>query len=90
MAYFRISLVNLSCWFLKQCMGNSKMSLARFLHTILLLPAEIELTRDLKRVKLRRNPKDPRRKNQLLPALERLNQLEILDLDQRRIEFALI
>ena len=90
MAYFRISLVNLSCWFLKQCMGNSKMSLARFLHTILLLPAEIELTRDLKRVKLRRNPKDPRRMNQLLPALERLNQLEIRDLDQRRFEFALV
>ena len=90
MAYFRISLVNLSCWFLKQCMGNSKMSLARFLHTILLLPAEIELTRDLKRVKLRRNPKDPRRMNQLLPALERLNQFEIRDLDQRRFEFALV
>jgi hypothetical protein len=71
-------------------MGNSKMSLARFLHTILLLPAEIELTRDLKRVKLRRNPKDPRRMNQLLPALERLNQFEIRDLDQRRFEFALV
>jgi hypothetical protein len=54
------------------------------------LPAEIELTRDLKRVKLRRNPKDPRRMNQLLPALERLNQFAIQDLDQRRFEFALV
>jgi hypothetical protein len=41
-------------------------------------------------VKLRRNPKDPRRMNQLRPALERLNQFEIRDMDQRRIEFALI
>jgi hypothetical protein len=28
--------------------------------------------------------------NQLLPALERLNQFEIRDLDQRRFEFALV
>jgi hypothetical protein len=71
-------------------MGNSKMSLARFLHTILLLPAEIELTKELRRVKLRRNPKDPRRMNQLRPALERLNQLAIQDLDQRRFKFDLV
>ena len=90
MAYFRINLVNLSCWFLKECMGKSTMSLARFLHTILLLSAEIELTEDVRRVKLQRNPKDPEGMAQLTPALERLNQLKIQDLDHRRIELALV
>jgi hypothetical protein len=88
--FFRISLVSISCWFLKQCKGNSRMSLARLLHTILLLPAEIELTKELRRVKLRCNPKDPKRMNQLRPALELLNQLAIQDMDQRRFEFALV
>ena len=89
MAFFRISLVNISYWFLRKCMGNSLMSLARFLHTILLMPAEIELTRDVRRVKLQRNPKDPQGMKELEPALERLNQLRIQHLDERRIEFIL-
>jgi hypothetical protein len=89
MAYFRIGLVNLACWFLKHCMGKSSMSLARFLHTILLLSAEIEVTKDLRRVKLQRNPKDPEGMEKLKPALELLNELNIRLLDQRRLEFLL-
>ena len=27
MAFFRISLVNISCWFLRECLGRSSMSL---------------------------------------------------------------
>ena len=73
-----------------ECLGNSRMSLARLLHTILLLPAEIELRKELRRVKLRCNPEDPKRMNQLRPALERLSQLAIQDRDKRKIEFALV
>jgi hypothetical protein len=90
MAFFRISLVNLSCWFLKQCMGKNAMSLARFLHAILLMPADIELTKEVRRVELRRNPKDPGAMKKLEPALQRLNELKIQHLDKRRIEFVLI
>jgi transposase len=89
MAYFRIGLVNISCWFLKQCMSKSSMSLARFLHTILLMTAEIELTEDVRRVQLRHNPKDPEAMEKLKPALEQLNQLRIQHLDERRFEFVL-
>jgi hypothetical protein len=89
MAFFRISLVNISCWFLRECMGKSSMSLARFLHTILLMPAEIELTKDVRRVKLQRNPKDPKGMKKLEPALQRLNELRVQHLDERRIEFVL-
>src|SRR5438034_7862441 len=34
MGFFRISLVNLSCWFLRECLGRSSMSLSKLLHTI--------------------------------------------------------
>src|SRR6266705_2238036 len=89
MGFFRISLVNLSCWFLRECLGKSSMSLARFLHMILLMPAEIEQTKEVRRVKLQSNPKDPEGMEKLKPALERLNALRIQHLDQRRIEFVL-
>src|SRR5256884_3122950 len=48
-----------SCWFLRECLGRSSMALSQLLHTILLMPAEIELTKDIRRVRLKRNRKDP-------------------------------
>jgi hypothetical protein len=59
MAFFRIALVNLSSWFLNECLSKHSMRLAKFLHNILPIPAEIELTKDVRRIKLKRNPKDP-------------------------------
>jgi hypothetical protein len=38
MTFFRISLVNICCWFLREYMKKSSMSLAKLLNTILLLP----------------------------------------------------
>jgi hypothetical protein len=87
MAYFRVALVNVSSWFLSQCLGKRSMSLARFLHHILLLPAEIQLTKQVRRVRLTPNPKDPESMALLAPALQRLNGFRIHDLDGRRIEF---
>jgi transposase len=89
MSFFRISLVNISCWFLRACMGKSTMTLAKLLHNILLMQAEIELTKEVRRVKLRCNQKDPEVMGKLAPALARLNELQIRHLDQRRIEFVL-
>ena len=90
MAFFRVALVNLSSWFLHECMEKHRMSLARFLHHILLMPAEIELTKDVRRVKLTRNPKDPEGMAELEPALQRLNKYRTQHLDGKRIEFVLI
>jgi hypothetical protein len=89
MAYFRVALVNLSSWFLSECLEKRSMSLARFLHNILLMPAEIQLTEEVRRVILRRNPKDPEGMALLEPALKRLNGLVIHDLEERKIEFAI-
>ena len=90
MAYFRIALVNLSSWFLHECLPNHSMALAQFLHNILLMPAEIELTKDVRRIRLKRNPKDPECMARLEPALQRLNDLNIRHLDGKRIEFVVV
>ena len=89
MAYFRVTLVNLSGWFLSEYMGKQSMSLAKFFHTVLLMPAEIELTKDVRRIKLKCNPKDPGGMAVLEPALQKLNDLRFQHLDERRIEFAI-
>jgi transposase len=90
MTYFRIALVNLSSWFLNECLARHSMSLTKFLHNILLIPAEIELTKDVRRIKLKRNPKDPEGMAELEPALNRLNELAIEHLDGKRIEFVVV
>lgn len=89
MSYFRIGLVNLSSWFLHECLPKQKMALSQLLHNILLMPAEIELTKDIRRVRLKRNLKNPEGMQGLEPALRKLNDLKIPHLDGRRIEFAL-
>jgi len=90
MAYFRIALVNLSSWFLQEYLPNHTMALAQFLHNILLMSAEIELTKDIRRIRLNRNPKDPEGMARLEPALQQLNDLQIQHLDGRRIEFVVV
>ena len=89
MTFFRISLVNICCWFLLECMGKCSMSLSKLLVTILTLPAEIELTKDVRRVKLKRNRKIPEVMEKLELALDRLNAMRIQHMDQKRIEFVL-
>ena len=66
------------------------MSLTKFFHNVLLMPAEIELTKDVRRIRLKRNPKDPHGMAVLEPALQKLNDLRIQYLDERRIEFVIM
>jgi transposase len=89
MGFFRIALVNIASWFLSECSDKHPMSLARLLHAILMMPAEIHLTADIRRVILKRNPKDSRMMALLEPALRRLTDLNIRDLDEREIEFSI-
>lgn len=89
MTYFRVALVNLASWFLRQYLNGTSMGLASFFHSILLLPAEIELTNDVRHIRLKRNPKDPKTMAALAAALEQLNSLKIQHVDGKRISFAL-
>jgi hypothetical protein len=65
------------------------MSLAHLFNAVLMLPAQIELTDDLRRVTLRRNAKDPQLMEQLEAALRHLTGLGIKDLENRRVELQL-
>jgi hypothetical protein len=90
MSYFRIGLVNLSSRFLHECLPKHTMALSKLLHNTLLMPAAIELTKGIRRIMLKRNPKDPEGMQILEPALQKLNDLRIEHLDGRRIEFSLV
>jgi transposase len=90
MTYFRVALVNLASWFIHQYLGGASMSLVSFLHSILLLPAEIELTDHVRHIRLKRNTKDPKTMAALATALAELNSLQIQHMDGKRILFALI
>src|SRR6266480_4350375 len=89
MGFFRIALVNIASWFLSECFEKHPMSLARLLHAILMMPAEIRLTKDARRVVLKRNPKDRPMMKLLESALHRLTDLKIRDLSDRDIEFCI-
>ena len=89
MGFFRIALVNIASWFLSDCFEKHSMSLARLLHAILMMPAEIRLTKDARRVVLKRNPKDRPMMELLESALHRLTDLKIRDSSDRNIEFRL-
>ena len=89
MSFFRIALVNIASWFLRECFDKQPMSLRRLLYAILIMPAEIRLTKDSRHVVLKRNSKDPQMMKLLEPALRRLTALKTRDLDGRTIEFSL-
>ena len=89
MGFFRIALVNIANWFLSESFEKHHMSFARLLHAILMMPAEIRLTKDARRVVLKRNPKDRPMMELLESALHRLTDLKIRDSSDRNIEFRL-
>jgi hypothetical protein len=86
--FFRIALVNMAAWFLRNCL-KEKMTLAHLFNAVLMLPGQIELTDDLRRVTLRRNDKDPDMMEKLEAALLHLTELGIKDRANRRIELLL-
>jgi hypothetical protein len=88
MGFFRIALVNMAAWFLSNCL-KGRMSLARLFNAVLMLPAQIELTDETRRVILRRNEKNPELMEQLEKALHHMTQLRIKDMQNRAIEFKL-
>jgi hypothetical protein len=86
--FFRIALANMAAWFLRNCLKD-KMSLAHLFNAVLMLPAQIELTDELRRVTLRRNAKDPQLMEKLDAALRHLTSLGIKDLENRKVELQL-
>src|SRR5437667_653328 len=89
MGLSRVALFDRASWFLSESFEKHHMSFARLLHAILMMPAEIRLTKDARRVVLKRNPKDRPMMELLESALHRLTDLKIRDPSDRNIEFRL-
>jgi transposase len=95
MTYFRVAFVNLCTYFQMKFFSKSgltktlpaRMTLATLLHRIFLLPATIEQTNELRRVYLKRNPKDKTTMALLERILPKLNELNLRHASGRRLEF---
>jgi transposase len=89
MGFFRIALVNIICWFITECLEGQPMALARVFMNILLLPAQIRLTAEFRRVVFKRDDSNPDLMALLERGLRHLTKLKIKDLEERTIEFEL-
>jgi transposase len=94
LTYFRVAFVNLCTYFQMVFLNSSssftsRSTLATLLHRIFLLPATIEQTKDYRRVYLKRNLKDKEMMIALEKVLLKLNQLNLHQTKNQRLEFYL-
>jgi len=87
--YFRVSLSNLSAYFLKEFLKLGPTSFSTLLQSVLLLPGDVEETREVRKVVLLRNRKDPSTMKRLEAAVIKLNALSPRTLGGKRYEFAI-
>ncbi|MCP4263871.1 MAG: hypothetical protein GY774_41145 [Planctomycetes bacterium] len=89
LTYFRVSLANISAYFLKEFLQMGPLSLTTLMQSVLLLDGIVEETRKQRKVVLKRNPKDPAMMQKLETALVKLNALSLSTLSGKHYRFAL-
>jgi hypothetical protein len=87
--FHRISLANLLSYFIKHFLDGACISMVMLLHRIIHLQATIEESNEVRKVKLKRNDKDPEMMRTLSFALEKLNRLRIQGPRGKYMEFSL-
>ena len=88
--FHRISLANLLSYFIKHFLDGACISMVMLLHRIVHLQATIEESHEVRKVKLKRNNKDPEMMRKLSYALEKLNRLRIRGPRGKYMEFSLV
>ena len=88
--FHRISLANLLSYFIKHFLDGACISMVMLLHRIIHLQATIEESNEVRKVKLKRNDKDPEMMRKLSFALEKLNRLRIQGPRGKYMEFSLL
>jgi hypothetical protein len=88
--FHRISLANLLSYFIKHFLDGARISMVMLLHRIIHLQATIEESNEVRKVKLKRNEKDPEMMSKLSFALEKLNRLHIQGPRGKYMEFSLL
>ena len=90
LTYFRVSLANISAYFLKEFLQMGPLGLTTLMQSVLLLDGIVEETRKQRKVVLKRNPKDPAMMQKLETALVKLNALSLRTLSGKNYRFALM
>jgi hypothetical protein len=88
--FHRISLANLMSYFMKHFLDGASISMVMLLHRIIHLQATIEESNEVRKVKLKKNDKDPEMMRKLSFALEKLNRLCIQGPRGKHMKFSLI
>jgi hypothetical protein len=88
--FHRISLANLLSYFIKHFLDGACISMVMLLHRIIHLQATIEESNEVRKVKLKRNDKDPEMMKKLSFALKKLNRLRIQGPRGKYMEFFLV
>jgi hypothetical protein len=88
--FHRISLANLLSYFIKHFLDGASISMVMVLHRIIHIQATIEESNEVRKVKLKRNDKDPEMMTKLSFALEKLNRLRIQGPRGKYMEFSLL
>jgi len=88
--FHRISLANLLAYFIKHFLDGACVSMVMLLHRIVHLQATIEESNEVRKIKLKRNDKDPEMMQKLSFALEKLNRLRIQGPRGKYMEFSLM
>jgi hypothetical protein len=89
MTCFKLSFVNLCSYLLKECMDNEKYELLKLFESIFQLNGKAIITDKEKMISLKENKKEPKLKEKIYKLLQKLNIMEISNLDGKRIVFNL-
>ncbi|KAF5429985.1 hypothetical protein C5S39_08255 [Candidatus Methanophagaceae archaeon] len=90
LTYFRVSLANVSAYFLKEFLQMSSLSFTSLMQSVLLLNGDIEETTKHRKVVLKRNPKEPAIMEKLEVALAKLNTLSPRTPSGKHYHFSLL
>lgn len=90
LTYYRTSLAHLCAYFIQHFLGGKSISLAMLIHRVGHLQAEIQESKDERKVMLRENKQDAVMMDQLRHAITKLNDLGIEDARGRAYTFSLV
>ena len=87
--YFRVSLANISAYFLREFLYMGQLSFKSLMQSVLLLDGEVEETSKYRKVVLKKNLKDTDMMKKLEAALVKLNGLSLHTLSGKKYKFLL-
>jgi hypothetical protein len=87
LTFYRVSLANLYAYFVKNCLGESSISMLTILSKIIHLQAEIKEADGIRKITLQVNKKDPKMMEKLAGAINIINALNIIGPKGLRMKF---